>query len=190
MAGPSVPPVTELLRDWGRGNRDALDALMPRVDAELRKLARSYLSSEQRGHTLQPTALVNEAFIRLVRERVSWQNRAHFFGIAATHMRRILSDYARRRLASKRDAGERVAFDEAGLEAVWGSPEALLQFELALDRLEAVEPRSAKLAELHYFGGLTVDEAAVVLGVSPATVKRDLKRARDLLAAELGRIRT
>lgn len=179
--------MTELLRQWSSGNREALEALVPQVQKELRKLAQTYLSGEKRGHTLQPTALVNEAFLKLVRERVTWQNRAHFFGIAATHMRRILSDYARRRLAVKRDAGDRVDLDEAMIVANWGSPDALLEFDLALDRIATINPRCARLAELHYFGGLSVDEAAVVMNVSPATVKRDLKLARELLEKSLGR---
>lgn len=187
MVRPSDPDVTELLRQWSAGSQEALDALVPQVQKELRQLARTYLSGENPGHTLQPTALVNEAFLKLVRERVSWQNRAHFFGIAATHMRRILSDYARRRLAVKRDAGARVDLDDAMIVASWGSPDAVLDLDMALDRIAEINPRCARLAELHYFGGLSVDEAAVVVNLSPATVKRDLKLARELLAKSLER---
>lgn len=177
--------VTQLLHLWSAGDQQALDELVPQVMAELKKVARAYMASERTGHTLQPTALINETFLKLVRERVTWQNRAHFFGIAATHMRRILGDYARRRLASKREAGIQVELDDSTFVANWRSPEDLLDFDIALDRISAEHPRCARLAELHYFGGLTADEAAVVMEVSLATAKRDLKKARELLAAEL-----
>lgn len=182
------PQITQLLRLWGGGDRGALDQLATVVYEELRKVARTYLSRERREHTLQPTALVNEAFFRLVDQRVSWQNRAQFFGIAAQCMRRILIDYARRRQAGKRGSGEgAIELDEATISATWGSPEALLELDIALEKLERDHPRAARLAELHYFGGLTVDEAAVVVDVSPPTVKRDLRLAREFLGVHLRR---
>lgn len=191
----SVPPsperdaqITQLLRQWSGGDRGALNDLAPLVYEELRKVARTYLSRERREHTLQPTALVNEAFFRLVDQRVSWQNRAQFFGIAAQCMRRILVDYARRRRAGKRGAGEgAVDLDEALISATWGSPDALLELDMALEKLAQEHPRAARLAELHYFGGLTVDEAAVVVDVSAPTVKRDLRLAREFLGLHLRR---
>ncbi len=182
------PQITQLLRLWSGGDRGALDQLASVVYEELRKVARTYLSRERREHTLQPTALVNEAFFRLVDQRVSWQNRAQFFGIAAQCMRRILVDYARRRQASKRGSGEAaVELDESAIAATWGSPEALLELDMALEKLAQEHPRAARLAELHYFGGLTVDEAAVVVEVSPPTVKRDLRLARQFLGFYLRR---
>jgi RNA polymerase sigma factor (TIGR02999 family) len=160
--------VTELLGEWSRGNRTALNQLLPLVYAELRRVAARQLRRERSDHTLQPTALVHEVFIRLVDQRqVDWQNRAHFFGVAANVMRRILVDHARRRGASKRGEGvPSVPMDEArDAAASTGMP--VLALDQALDRLEKVDADLAKLVELRAFGGLTIEEAAHVLSVSP-----------------------
>ena len=177
--------VTALLRDWSGGDRAALERLMPLVYQELRRLAASYLRVERPDHTLQPTALVHEAYLRLVEQRgVSWQNRAHFFGIAAQMMRRILVDHARRRQAAKRDAGA------LRLQTSWDGGESgrdpeLLALDQALCGLESLDARQARIVELRFFGGLTVEETAEVAGVSPATVKREWRTARAWLAREI-----
>ena len=179
--------VTALLGEWSRGDQTALNQLLPLVYAELRRVAARQLRIERADHTLQPTALVHEAFIKLVdQRRVDWQNRAHFFGVAATFMRRILVDHARRHRASKRGDGVRcVSIDEA--QAVAASNEMpVLALDQALERLETFDADLAKLVELRAFGGLTIEEAAQVLSVSPATVKRDWRTARAWLNRELG----
>jgi RNA polymerase sigma factor (TIGR02999 family) len=179
--------VTALLGDWSRGDRAALDHLLPLVYAELRRVALRQLRKERSDHTLQPTALVHEAFIRLVDQRqVDWQNRAHFFGVAANVMRRILVDHARRHVARKRGDGLRcVSIDEAqGVAASNDVP--VLALDHALDRLETVDAELARIVELRAFGGLTIDEAAHVLGVSPSTAKRDWRTAKAWLNRELG----
>ena len=176
--------VTRLLKAWGAGNGGALDRLMPVVVDELRRLARYHLRGERRpGHTLQPTALVNEAYLRLVgQRRVSWQNRAHFFGIAAQMMRRILVDHARRRAAAKRGAGvTHVTLDERIVGRAAGDVDVV-----ALDdALNALGSKDARLVEVRFFGGLTIDETADVLQISTATVSRDWKMARLWLRREL-----
>jgi RNA polymerase sigma factor (TIGR02999 family) len=179
--------VTALLRDWSGGDREALERLMPLVYQELRRLAASYLRVERPDHTLQPTALVHEAYLRLVDQRgVSWQNRAHFFGIAAQMMRRILVDHARRRQAAKRDATalRLPAMRAEGEEASARDPE-LLALDQALCGLESLDARQARIVELRFFGGLTVEETAEVAGVSSATVKREWRTARAWLAREI-----
>ena len=179
--------VTALLGDWSRGNRSALDQLLPLVYAELRRVAARQLRSERADHTLQPTALVHEVFIRLVdQRRVDWQDRAHFFGVAANVMRRILVDHARRRGASKRGEGvPSVPIDEArDVAASDGMP--VLALDQALDRLEKVDAELARIVELRAFGGLTIEEAAHVLSVSPSTAKRDWRTAKAWLTRELG----
>ena len=179
--------VTALLGDWSRGDRTALNQLLPLVYAELRRVAARQLRSERTDHTLQPTALVHEVFIRLVDQRqVDWQNRAHFFGVAANVMRRILVDHARRHGARKRGEGVRcVSIDEA--QDVAASNEMpVLALDHALDRLETVDVELARIVELRAFGGLTIEETAHVLGVSPSTAKRDWRTARAWLARELG----
>jgi RNA polymerase sigma factor (TIGR02999 family) len=184
----SQSEVTRLLNDWGNGRRDALDRLLPQIYAELRRLAGSYLRRERPDHTLQPTALVHEAFIKLVDQRaVRWQNRAHFFGIAAQAMRRILVDHARAHAADKRGGGERaVSFDEA-MVAI-GAPDIdLLALDEVLTRLATFDPQQSRIVELRFFGGLTIEETAEVLGVSPATVGRDWTLAKAWLYAELSR---
>ena len=179
--------VTGLLRGWSRGNHSALNQLLPLVYAELRRIAARQLRSERADHTLQPTALVHEVYLRLVdQRRVDWQNRAHFFGVAAQVMRRILVDYARRRGASKRGEGVRcVSIDEAKHVAA-SNEMPILALDHALDRLEKVDSELAKIVELRAFGGLTIEEAAHVLRVSPSTAKRDWRTAKAWLNRELG----
>src|SRR5215203_4190628 len=186
---PMVSPrdVTALLGDWSRGDATALNQLLPVVYAELRRVAARQLRNERPNHTLQATALVHEVFSRLVDQRhVDWQNRAHFFGVAASVMRRILVDHARRHGARKRGDGVRcVSIDEANEVA---APDAMpvLALDQALGRLEHVDAELAKIVELRAFGGLTIDEAAHVLSVSPSTAKRDWRTAKAWLNRELG----
>lgn len=186
MASPR--DVTALLGDWSRGNRTALNQLLPLVYAELRRVAARQLRNERADHTLQPTALVHEVYIRLVDQRqVDWQNRAHFFGVSAQVMRRILVDHARRHVASKRGDGVRcVAIDEAKDVAAPSSEVPILALDHALGRLEQVDAELAKIVELRAFGGLTIEEAAHVLSVSPSTAKRDWRTAKAWLHRELG----
>jgi len=179
--------VTALLGDWSRGDRTALNQLLPLVYTELRGVAARQLRKERADHTLQPTALVHEVFIRLVDQRqVDWQNRAHFFGVAAQVMRRILVDHARRHSAGKRGDGvPRVPIDEA--KDIPASNEIpILALDQALSRLETIDAELARLVELRAFGGLTIEEAAHVLSVSPSTVKRDWRTAKAWLNRELG----
>ena len=190
---PSSPPpggVTELLLAWGAGDRAALDALLPLVYAELRRQAARALRHESPEHTLQPTALVHEAYFRLVeQERVQWRNRAQFFGVAAQLIRRILIDHARARHAAKRDGGVRLTLDHADAQSGGGAADAavdLLELHEALERLAALDPDQGRLVELRYFAGLSIEETAEVLGVSPATVKREWAVARAWLRRELG----
>ena len=182
------PPngVTELLHRWNQGDREAMDRLMPIVYDELRRLAAGYLKAERPGHTLQPTALVHEAYLRLVRQdRVEWQNRAHFFGIAARMMRRVLVDHARRRQAEKRDSGGfRLTIQIGEVLEVPRDPE-LLELDQALGRLERLDADQARVVELRFFGGLTVEETATVLGISTATVKREWRTAKAFLRTEI-----
>jgi len=178
--------VTDLLIDWTDGNKAALDRLMPIVYDELRQLAKRYLARERPEHTLQPTALVHEAYVKLIdQQSVRWQNRAHFFGIAAQLMRRILVDHARRRDAAKRGDGVRnLALEDFALE----TPAPALDI-LALDQLlvtlTALDPQQGRIVELRFFGGLTVEESAEVLGISSTTVKRDWRSAKAWLYREL-----
>jgi RNA polymerase sigma-70 factor (ECF subfamily) len=179
--------VTRLLQQWSNGEEQALDRLVPQIHQELRKLAASYLRRERPDHTLQPTALVNEAFLRLIDQRaVRWQNRAHFFGIAAQAMRRILVDHARTHGAHKRGGGLR----QVPLEddhAIGGAVDVdLLALDEALTRLAALDPQHGRIVELRYFGGLTLEETAEVMRISPATIGREWRIAKAWLAAELG----
>ena len=187
MEKPSGQEVTALLREWSAGDRGALERLMPLVYGELRQLAASHLRSERGDHTLQPTALVHEAYLRLVGQRsVSWANRAHFFGIAAQMMRRVLVDHARRRLAAKRSPGTlRIDLGEETAAAPDRMPE-LLALDRALTELERLDPRQARVVELRFFAGLSVEETAEVAGVSSATVKREWRTARAFLRHEIG----
>ena len=185
---PSSPNVTQLLREWSQGgDRQALDRLLPLVYTELHKQAARYLRKERVGHTLQPTALVHEAYLRLVNQRdVAWQNRAHFFGICAQLMRRILVDHARERQAGKRGgAGAvRITLDER-VAAVEEREVDLLALDEALTRLAAMDERQARVVELRFFSGLNVEETAEVMEVSPATVKLDWSMAKAWLRREM-----
>ncbi len=186
MPQPIEPDLTALLRDASEGDQNALDRLMPLVYGELRKIAASYLRQERKDHTLQPTALVHEAYLRLTHQKdVAWQNRAHFFGIAAQMMRRILVDHARKRQAAKRDAS---AWKVATAEVDGGADSApeLLALDRALEELEKIDPQQAKIVELRFFGGLTVEETAEVAGISPRTVKREWRTAKAWLRREIG----
>ena len=179
--------ITHLLKEWSDGDRQALDRLTPLVYDELRRQAARYLRRERPGHTLQTTALINEAYLRLIDAGgVRWQSRAHFFAIAASLMRRVLVEHARRRDADKRGGSQvRVELDEAS--AVTGGTDVdLLAVDEALDRLAAIDPQQARVVELRFFGGLSVEEAAAALGVSPKTVKRDWSVARAWLRREIG----
>lgn len=174
--------MTALLQAWSAGDRTALDRLIPVVHAELRRLARRYMRRERAGHTLQTTALINEAYLRLVDARhVRWQNRAQFFGISARVMRRVLVDFARERGYRKRGGGERrVPLDEAMLVAE-APDEDLLALDEALTALAEVDARKSRAIELRFFGGLSMEEAGLVLDVSPETVKRDCRLAKAWL---------
>jgi RNA polymerase sigma factor (TIGR02999 family) len=183
----SGPDVTQMLRAWREGDRAAGEKLLPVVYAELHRRAAAAMRREGEGHTLQPTALVNEAYMKLVDQRQShWQNRAQFYGIAAQLMRRILIDHARERLAAKRGGGAK-AVTLSGIEAARPADVSVDVLELheALERLTALDERQAKVVELRYFGGLSVEETAEVLGISPATVKREWATARAWLRREL-----
>jgi RNA polymerase sigma-70 factor, ECF subfamily len=179
--------VTVLLRQISAGDSSAVDKLIPLVLQELRRLARLQLRSERPGHTLQPTALVNEAYLRLVNDQArDWHNRAHFIGVSASVMRRILIDHARRKQALKRGAGEQAfgqAEDYAGFS--YEQAEEVVALDLALERLEEMNPRQRQIVELRYFGGLSIEETAEVLNVSPVTVKRDWVAARAWLKGQV-----
>jgi RNA polymerase sigma factor (TIGR02999 family) len=178
--------VTRLLQRWSLGDRKALDGVVEALQAELRRLAASYMRRERAGHTLQATALVNEAYLRLVdQNRVDWKSRAHFFGIAAQVMRRLLVDHARRRSTMKRDAAAGAVVFDDNLAAVDVRPRALVALDDALRDLERLDPRQAKVVELRYFAGLDIEEVAELLGISPATVKRDWATARAWLHHQL-----
>ena len=181
------PNPTDLLVAWGRGETDAFDRLVPLVHDELRRIARRFMGRERPGHTLQPTALVNEAYLRLIEvKRVRWQNRAHFFAMSARVMRRILVDAARARGNHKRGGGaHKVSLDEALLVARDGGPD-LVALDDALQALETVHPRKSQVVELRFFGGLSLEETAEALHVSVDTVKRDWRFAKLWLLRELG----
>jgi RNA polymerase sigma factor (TIGR02999 family) len=183
---PASGEVTVLLRAWSDGNDAALEQLLPIVEAELRRLARIYMAKERRGHTLQTTALVNEAFVRLVDAKgFRWQDRSHFLGISARLMRRVLVDHARARGYQKRGGGaQRVTLTDALLV----TPESslhLVDVDRALEALAAVDARKAKVVELRFFGGLSVEETADVLHVSNDTIKRDWRLAKLWLLRKL-----
>jgi RNA polymerase sigma factor (TIGR02999 family) len=186
---PNAPDeVTHLLAEYRGGNREAIDRLMPLVYAELRRIAARSLRAERRDHTLQPTALVNEAYLRLVHQQnASWQNRAHFLGCAARLMRNILVDHARAHRADKRGGGQlRVTLGEEALQT--GGPEVdVLALDAALERLSGQDEQKGRIVELRYFGGLSNEETAEALGVSERTVKRGWALARAWLRRELER---
>jgi len=188
MSGSPSPGVTRLLLAWSEGENTALDELIPLVYQELRRLARRYMYGERAGHTLQTTALVNEAYLRLIESRrVHWQNRAHFFAISAQLMRRILVDFARSRRYQKRGGGaQKITFDER-LMAPSPQGRDLLRLDSALDALADTDARKARVVELRFFGGLSVAETAEVLKVSPDTVLRDWRLAKAWLAREMGK---
>jgi RNA polymerase sigma factor (TIGR02999 family) len=184
---PASPnDITQLLVDWSNGNKLALDGLMPLVYDELHRIAGRYLRREREGHTLQTTALINEAYLRIVdQNRVSWQSRAHFFGVAAQMMRRILVDHARSHLYAKRGGGaQKLTLDEA-IATPKERDLDLVALDDALTTLAQVDPQQSRIIELRFFGGLTIEETAEVIGISPATVKRDWNMAKAWLYGEL-----
>jgi RNA polymerase sigma-70 factor, ECF subfamily len=178
--------ITQLLNDLTQGKAASQEELIAAIYGELRRIARAHLRRERNDHTLQPTALVNEAFLRLVQhENCSWENRTHFFAVASTMMRRVLVDYARSRNRAKRGGGEVVA--ELREEMYFSEQKSteILELDEALGRLSLLEPRQTRVVELRFFGGLTIDQSADVLGVSPRTVKNDWNVARAWLHREL-----
>ena len=183
---PLDTDVTRLLLAWSDGRQAAAGPLMDAVYEELRRLARGYLVGERRHHSLPATALVHEAYLKLVdQRRVRWQNRAHFFAVASSVMRRLLVDHARARGAVKRGAEITVSLDDVDVPADGRTPD-LLALDAALAKLAGLDARQARLVELRFFGGLTTDEAAVVLNIAAITVKRDWAMARTWLYRELG----
>ena len=180
------PDITRALEQLSLGDREALDRLLPALYDHLRRMAGRELRREALGHTLDSTALVHEAYLRLVQlDRITWQGRAHFFGACAQIMRRILISHARHRKADKRGTGTaHVSLDDVAV-AVRERPEALLALDEALDRLAALDPRQARVVECRYFAGMEIEEVAEVVGASPATVKRDWIAARAWLNREL-----
>ena len=184
MATPGE--ITRLLADWTQGNQAALDRLLPLVYDELHRLARSYMRQERTEHVLQTTALVNEAYLRLVGQTAHWETRTHFFAAAAQVMRHILVDYARSRARAKRGSGIReVSLDEAAVVSE-DRADQLLAINDALISLTALDPRKGRVFELRYFGGMSVEETAEALRVSPATVARDWRMAKAWLGREIG----
>jgi len=186
MAPPSTDNVTLLLLDWSKGDKSALEKLIPLVYDELRRMARQYMRRERPGHTLESTALVNEAYLKLIDcSRVGWQNRAHFFAVAAQLMRRILVDHARSRNYAKRGGGIRkVSLDEAAILSEERASE-LIAIDNALTSLAAIDPRKSQIVELRFFGGLNLEETAEVLGVSSPTVQREWRKAKAWLYQEV-----
>jgi len=186
---PEIPnsELTALLRDWSAGDSTALERLTPLVYDELRRIARHHMGRERKDHTLQPTALVHEAFGRLIDADIPWNDRVHFFAVVAVTMRRVLVEHARKANREKRggQAARKITLDEG---AAVESPRAieLLELDQALDRLAAFDERKARAIELHYFGGMTYDEGAAVLNVSAATFHRELRMARAWLQREIG----
>jgi len=185
---PSCGEVSELLHAWGEGDRGALDRLTPIVYDELRRLARFYMSRERSGHSLQATALVNEAYMRLVDyKRMQWQNRAHFFAVSAQLMRRILVDHARRHNLKRGGAVQHVSFEEEETAMVGRDRTAdFVALDGAMEALARLDPRKVQVVEMRFFGGLSVEETAEVLQVSPVTVMRDWSTARAWLYREMG----
>ena len=185
MAMPPSQDVTQMLLAWNEGDEAARDALIPVVYDQLRRIARHRLRGERAGHTLQTTELINEAYLKLIAQSVSWQSRAHFFGIAARLMRQILVDCARGRQALKR-GGDQQQISLAAAENQQEKGTDLLALNDALETLAEVDPQSSRIVELRFFGGLTVEETAQVIGVSNATVERGWRTARAWLQTALG----
>jgi RNA polymerase sigma factor (TIGR02999 family) len=190
MSEPASHEVTQLLLAWGGGDEEALNKLVPLIHAELHRLARHYMRQERGGHTLQTTALVNEAYLKLVdwrNQNVQWQNRAHFFGVSAQVMRHILVDHARANRYQKRGGGQvNLSLDEALTVSTEKSAD-LVALDDALKSLARIDERKARIVELRFFGGLSVDETAEVLKISPRTVMRDWSLAQAWLYRELSR---
>jgi RNA polymerase sigma factor (TIGR02999 family) len=185
MASDSSHDVTELLQAWSSGDEAALEKLVPLVHAELHRLAKRYMGREHRGHALQTTALVNEAYIRLIDwKNARFQNRAHFFGVSAQLMRRILVDFARQRPQAKEGTAKQVSLDEALIVTGERSAE-IVALDEALKTLEKLDPRKSKIVEMRYFGGLSVEETAAVLQISAITVMREWNKAKAWLYREL-----
>ena len=184
MSETASKGVTQLLAAWSEGDRSALERLLPLVEDELHRLAHRYMDRERKDHTLQTTALVNEAYLKLIDQKINWQNRAHFFGIAAQIMRRILIDHARRHLGPQRGGGKTISLEEVALVSNDRAAE-LVALDDALTSLARLDERKGRVVELRYFGGLSVEEAAAVLGVSVDTVTRDWRRAKAFLRREL-----
>jgi len=185
--GPLAPQdLTQLLVRWGKGDRAALDEMTPVLYEELRRLARYFLAAERSDHTLQPTALVHEAYLRLIDQRsVDWRNRAHFLAMAATMMRRILINHAMAHKAAKRQGNAEVVSLEDAFGVFTDPRVDLLDLNATLDRLSEMDPQQARVVELRYFGGLSIEETAEALGVSPATVKREWSTARLWLMQQM-----
>lgn len=183
---PAPQNVTKLLISWGNGNKEALDRLLPLVYDELRRQAARYLRRERAGHTLQTTALIHEAYLRLVDQKnVHWQNRAHFFGLAAQLMRRILVDHARSKKRDKR-GGSDIRVSLTGAQVLAKDRDVdVVALDEALDRLAQLDEQQSRIVELRFFSGLTVEETAEALSISPATVKRDWSMAKAWLHREL-----
>ena len=188
MTSSSPDEVTQLLLDWSNGDKAALDKLMPLVYAELRRLAHHHMGRERLGHSLQTTAIVNEAYLQLIDQRnVQWQNRAHFFGIAAHLMRRFLAGYARSRHYAKRGgAARRVSLEEAMIVSEERTAD-MVALDDALNSLAQIDERKSQIVEMRFFGGLSIEETAEVLGVSPGTVMRDWTLAKAWLRREIGK---
>lgn len=186
-ASHSPEGMTRLLLDWSAGDQAALNELIPLVEQELHRIAHQYMNRESPGHTLQTTALVNEAYLRLIdQNNVRWQNRAHFFAIAAQTMRRILIDHARKSARAKRGGKAiKISLDEVAMVSNERASE-LVALDEALERLSMIDPRRGRVVELRFYGGLSNEEVAEVLGISANTVMRDWNMARAWLARELG----
>src|SRR5215210_442039 len=187
MHTPQSNHVTQLLLDWSHGDRVALDELMPLVYQELRKLASGYLRSERPDHTLQPTALIHEAYLRMIgKDMPEWQSRAHFYGVAARLMRQILVDHARTHHAAKRGGDQqKISLDDAPPIFAHADAGNLLALDDALTRLAVFDERRSRILEMRSFGGMKVEEAAAALGVSEATVKREMRLAQAWIRREL-----
>lgn len=185
-ARPPKPDITALLQAWSRGDRAALDTLLPAVYGDLRHQAERYMRQQPAGHTLQTTALVHEAYLRLVDQQTEWKSRAHFFGVAAKAMRSILVDHARAHRAAKRGAGAaRLTLGQVGGVPDRKAEVDVLDLEEALQRLAELDPEKVRLVELRYYAGLSIEEAAEVMEISPATLKRQWSTARAWLRREL-----